>query len=453
MRAWLPLLATLVFASPVVAQPMASGALPPGHPPVAPSDAPAHPPAPGGELPAGHPPVGAASPGAAGAGEPAPTPDSTLPARDLPAGTIEARIVDQNDRPVAGADVRLGVLKQTVAEGERRSHRTGKTGPDGMIRFDGLEIGSDFSYRVSVKSDPAEYASDPFNLGREAGQRVLLHVYPVTSDVSRTLVGMRGILVVEPRDDVFQFQVMFRVFNMGRITWVPADIAIDLPEGAKGFNVPEAMTDARFVNEGEQARLLGTYAPGEHDVSFSFQVPNDHDENVEFRLSLPPHVAELRVIAEAARGMGLSVQGFDAAESASAAGGQRVLVTSRRLRQGEPQMSSVTIRLSGVPTPGPGRWIAALLAAFGVLAGVAIALTSPKQASTRGSERDVEQARELLLEELVALEKAHRAGEIGPASYERVRRELLDSVARLDSEKTTDRARQKSTGLTAVAEP
>jgi hypothetical protein len=431
---------------------MASGTLPPGHPPGAPTGAPAHPPAPGGELPAGHPPVGPGPAGSAGPQDPAPTPDSTLPANDLPAGTIEAKIVDQNDRPIAGADVRLGVLKQTVAEGERRSHRSGKTNPDGMIRFDGLEIGSDFSYRVSVKSDPAEYASDPFNLGREVGQRVLLHVYPVTHDVSRTLVGMRGILVVEPRDDVFQFQAMFRVFNMGRITWVPTDISIDLPEGAKGFNVPESMTDTRFVNEGDQARLLGTFAPGEHDVSFSFQVPNDHDENVEFRLSLPPHVAEVRVIAEAARGMGLSVQGFDPAESANAPGGQRVLVTSRRLRQGEPEMSAVTIRLSGVPTPGPGRWIAAVLAALGVLAGLAVALSSSKEASSRSSEQDVEQARELLLEELVALEKAHRAGEIGPASYERLRRELLDSVARLDGEKTARSARQKPTAWAAAAE-
>lgn len=404
------------------------------------------------ELPAGHPPVGAAraAPAPHAAADPhaaAPTPDSTLPAKDLPRGTVEARIVDAQDRPLPGTEVRLGILRQSVAEGEERSHLTATSGPDGTVRFSGLQTGSEHSYRITVVKPPAEYASDPFTLG-DSGQRVLLHVYPVTADVNTTLVGMRGFVVVEPRDDVFQFQVMFRVFNMGRVTWVPQDVTLGLPPGWKAFNAQESMTDARVVSAGDRVKLVGTYSPGEHEVSFSFQVPNEHDESAEFQLDLPPHVAELRVIAEASRGMQLDVEGFDRAEPSTAQGGQRVLVAGRRLRAGEPELRDLTLRLSGIPTPGPGRWIAALIAALAVAAGLATALSRDGSAKRTPAERDRAQARDLLLSELVALEKAHAAGDVGPRTYESTRRLLLDAVARLEAQRPPRPAKRKSTALT-----
>jgi hypothetical protein len=405
-------------------------------------------PGPTGPMPPGHPPVGPSMgpPGVAGEGEGAGFPDATMPAGDLAAGTIEARIVDEREQPLAGVEVRLGILRQTVAEGEERTHRTATTSADGVVRFERLETGSDHTYRVTVRREPAEYASEPFSLTRETGQRVLLHVYPATSDISQATVGIRGIVVVEPRDDVFQFQVMFRFFNMGRITWVPNEVTIALPKGWKAFTPQESMTDARFVAEDDRLKLLGTFSPGEQDVSFTFQVPNDHDEDVEFRLGMPPHVAELRVIAEAARGMGLEVAGFDPAQTSPSPGGQRVLVTARRLRAGEPPLRELALRLTGVPSPGPGRYIAAALAALAALIGLAAAVGRPEH-DRRALERDTEQARSLLLSELVALEKAHRAGEVGPRTYESTRQTLLDALARLEAQLPAKKTRRKSTAL------
>jgi hypothetical protein len=40
-------------------------------------------------------------------------------------------------------------------------------------------------------------------------------------------------------------------------------------------------------------------------------------------------------------------------------------------------------------------------------------------------------AREALLEDLAGLERAHAAGEVGPRTYERARRELIDALARV----------------------
>jgi hypothetical protein len=46
-------------------------------------------------------------------------------------------------------------------------------------------------------------------------------------------------------------------------------------------------------------------------------------------------------------------------------------------------------------------------------------------------DRDMKAAREALLEELAGLDRAHVAGVVGPRTYERARRELLDALARL----------------------
>jgi hypothetical protein len=87
------------------------------------------------EMPQGHPPV---SPhGAVGASpQPERTPNSEEPAGDLAPGTVEVTLLDASDEPLAGMEVRLGILFQKIAEGESRSSKLAKTGPDGRARFE-----------------------------------------------------------------------------------------------------------------------------------------------------------------------------------------------------------------------------------------------------------------------------------------------------------------------------
>lgn len=421
-------------------------ALPPGHPPVGPGPAPE---APSGDLPPGHPPIAAPGADAAGAANPhgSTTADSSQPDPDLPPGTIVAQIVNAAGQPIAGREVRLGVLRQSVAEGESRSFQSAVSSETGEVRFAGLQTETAFSYRVTLKEGEAEYASPPFNLRPEAGQRVLLHIYPVTTELRGTMVGMRGIVVVETRDDVFQLEMMLRIFNVGRTTWVPKDVSFALPEGTKGFVANETMTDVRVKLDGERnVQLLGTYTPGQHDVTFRFQVPNNHTERREISFDLPPRVAELRIIAAAAPGMSMSVPGFEAAEPSVGNNGERMLVTGRQLRPGDPELEAVTIQLSGIPTPGPGRWIAAALALLAALGGLAGYLRrSPVNGGSALPAQDAAAARSRLLDELVDVERAHRQGEIGPKTYERARRALVDALTRLEADKPSKSISSRST--------
>ncbi|HYJ11510.1 MAG TPA: hypothetical protein VEX18_20955 [Polyangiaceae bacterium] len=395
---------------------------------VAPGSALAQQSAPAAPMPAGHPPVT----GGTGAAPAAPEQDAVMPSPEVPPGTILVRLVDHQGNPLKDHELKLRIVFQKISEGEQRKEQAAKTDAQGVARFTGLASSSDFSYRVAARSGPAEYLSDLIQLKPEMGVMSLLHVYPVTRNIEQASIGSRGFIYVETRDDVFQFEVLFRVFNMGGITWVPEVAQMRLPAGFKAFKAGEAMSDVRFEEApGTGVRLKGTVSPGQHNVSFRFQVPRDEESSASFRFGLLPHVAEIRVIAEAAPSMELDVDGFERPQ-VDVSNGQRVLVTRHVTKRGEPTLETFEVSLAGIPTPGPGRWIAVLIAAglaalgFGVLRGFV-----GKEAQAVLRERDAERARQLLLDELVDLTRARREGRIGDGTFETARATLVAALSRI----------------------
>jgi len=396
-------------------------------------------------LPAGHPDTGNAAPQA----------DVNEANPSLAPGTISATIVSDRGIPLAGRQVRLGIMFQKIAEGESRSEKFAQTDAQGNVEFTGLTRGSDHAYRVTLQAGSANYQTSPFNLKQDMGQRVVLHVFPATSETERVPFGMRGYLYVETRDDVFQFEAMFRVFNVGQVSWVPSDVVVKLPKDFKAFKAQEGMTDVRFEQvEGVGARLKGTFPPGQAEASFRFQVPKSSDDSLTFRMSLPPHVAEMRVIAEASSTMNLAVDGFQPPVATANQNGQRVLVSVKQLRDRNEELREFTATLSGIPTPGPGRWfalaIAGCMATFGVFAARG---AFDDAASGKDVAADKKRARELLLGELLALEAAQREQRIGPRSYQQSRIALIDAVARLGLPPAPGPARKKGKIMTLRKRP
>jgi hypothetical protein len=395
-------------------------------------------------MPAGHPAVG----GTAATG--APEQDAVVAAPDLQPGTIGVKLVNAAGEPLANVEVTLGIQFQKIAEGEQRTERRAKTDANGAATFTGLATGSDFSYRVAARSGPAEYSSDPIQLKPDMGMRSFLHVYPVTRNPAEAAVGGIGYVYVETRDDVFQFEVLFRYGNRSQVTWVPENARMSLPSGFKAFKAGEAMTDVGFEEEpGRGVKLKGTFAPGQQSASFRFQVPRHEESSATFEFGTLPHVAELRFIAEAAPGMEIDVDGWEKPQSDVSQTGQRVLVTRRVAVRGEAAgLGGFTASLAGIPTPGPGRWIAVLVAAALAALGVA-AFGGKVGAETQADlqERDAERARRVLLDELVALTRARREERIGPSTYESARRALVEALARIVSANPGLGKKAKKTGL------
>ncbi len=384
------------------------------------------------QLPPGHPPTQSSEPAPAqnphaGAvpGMFEPPPDAETEDAELPAGTILVELRDADDHPLPRTPISLGVLHQSVAKGESRAHKAAVSDDRGFARFDSLETGSGIAYRVTVPRDAATFAALPFQLSAAKGMHVVLHVYPVTRDINKALVVMQTIVFLELKDDRVQVEEALSVFNLGRVTWVPDGVVMTLPKTFTALSSGQQMSDQGVDSvEGQGARLRGTYPPGRHDLEFRWQLPYAGEESVKVDVGLPPHVAVMRVMALASHGMKLSVEDLPAAENRTDAQGQHILVTEKQLHRDDTPVAELHVTLSDLPTPGPGRLVATCIAAFGVLAGLGLAFGSNGAAPRAGKS-----ARAILLAEIEDIERARQAGQLGPKTYERARREIVDRIA------------------------
>ena len=378
-----------------------------------------------------HDPHGAANPhagdphaGGARGGMFEPPEDGSIEDPSLPVGSIAVHVADPDGRPMARTEVTLGIMYNSVAKGESRKRVTATTDEMGRARFDKLDTGSGVAYRAMVLRDGATFSAPPFQLGAKSGTRAVLHVYPVVSDIEQTLVVAQAILYTEVKDDRVQIQQAFKVYNFGKTAWVPNDLVVPLPPKFTAFTSQQGMTDVGIdAVPGKGAKLRGTFAPGQHVVEFRWQLPYSGESEVHFDVGMPPHMAAARVMAPASRDMTLDVPGFPAPQPQADQGGQRVLITELQLKREDKAMRSISVAIRGLPTTGPGRWIATLLAAGGLAFGIVLGAKKPAP-----PDRKKERAR--LLADLEALERAHAAGDIGPKTYERARRELVDEIAR-----------------------
>ncbi len=423
------------------------GALPPGHPPTG-EMPPGHPPT--GEMPPGHPPTGDLPPGHPSTNTPPENPhggsgstakrsqlfeappDTAEDDPSLPVGTIVLSVKDASEQPLANTDVGLGILHNTVAAGESSERRNGTTDAEGNIRWDGLPHGSSTSYRATVLKGVAKFGTDPFAIGDRAGKRVVLHVYTASNDIDDTLIGVQGVVYLALRESSILAQNVFAVYNLGRVAWVPDNTTIALPEGYKTFNRPDSMDGVGIDEVNGKGLLRGTIGPGQHEIEYTFSIPLDQTEKQSITLALPPHVAQMRVMVESTKSMGADVKGFPAPRKTKNRDGKRVLVTEKMVSRESGGLDTIEITLNGLPTAGPGRWISALLGLSAIGAGFAyVASRRGNKTSDEETRRDLVDARDALLREIVSLEKAHRSGEIGPKTYERLRGALLLALERL----------------------
>ncbi len=398
-------LAILLASSSAFAQ------APPGHPPV-PEDADDE------EQPHAAPHGGAATPMAQ-----VPE-DSANEDPSLPKGAIRIQILDAENKPIPSTDVTLGIVYNSVAKGESRKRVTAKTDAQGFARWSDLDAGAGVAYRPMVLVEGATFSAPPFQLPLKNGIRATLHVFPIEHDIDKTLVVTQSILYAEVKDDRLQVQQAFKIYNFGKNAWLPNDVVIPLPPEFTAFASQQGMTDVGVdAVQKKGVRLRGTITPGQHVVEFKWQLPYSGESDLMFDIGMTPHMAASRVIVPASRHMGLEVEGFPTPQQTTDGMGQRALVTEKQMRRDEKALATTRIHISGLPTEGPGKYLATLLAAGVVALGIVASSKKPPK-----PDASIERAR--LLADLEAIERAKASGDVGPKTYERTRRELLDAVAR-----------------------
>ncbi len=401
----------------------AAGALPPGHVPTGGS---------AGAMPPGHPAAGAAASGSMGRLQQVLRPPSSpvaVESDEVPVGAIRVTVVDESGQPVADQAVDVGAL----ASGERSRHNA-RTDRDGVALFTDLPTGTAQHYRVNVPYLGATYSTMPFALTTEHGHAVRVVRHPVTQDDAYVFFHIFRV-VVEQRGERMHVIHQGELTNAGESTYVfPASgLRAALPEGALAFQFQRVITDQRVEElDGQHAYVIrGSLPPGTVRLAWAYDVPvagGDLDIPVE----IPLRFFGIQVIAEALPELGVSIRGLPAAQrldtqgnpcTSSLAAAGCAWVTQMQRGPDDPPIHHLTIHLTGIPGPGPVRWVAVVFAGLFLLIGALWFITSAG-ARTAASSR-----REELEAEAEALKEEFEQGEIGPEYFARRRAEIVRELA------------------------
>ncbi len=359
----------------------------------------------------------------------APPEDTAEEDAKLPPGTLMGVVLDENEKPLPNMPITIGVVKNSVAKGESREHLIRTTDANGLLRIDNLERDSTTAYRITALREGATYAAPPFRLPEKAGVRFSLHVYPATKNLDESAVVMQAFTVVEIKDDRIQISQLYGVWNFGKSAWL-ANITIPFPKGFTAFTADQGMTDLGMdLVEGVGAHMRGTVAPGQHQLEFRWQLPYDEQTEIAIDAPLPPHLAAAKVIVPASLQMKVKVDGFDDPKIRTGNDGQRAYQTERTFRREEKPVDMVRVHLTDLPQTSVNKSVRIGLASVSLLSvayGVGF-LATRKRDDRSKAETEAQRAR--LLEELGDLEDAKERGDVGPKTYERERRELIDAIA------------------------
>jgi hypothetical protein len=350
---------------------------------------------------------------------------SAEPSTQLAVGSVRVHVLDANERAVAGAELQLGTMAQETG----RTSVTGRTGGDGSYVFEKLATGDRQAYRVNVLYQGAKYSSMPFRLPVDRGYEVVIRRLETTRD-GRDLVLYIGATSIELKDERLKVVQQARLINIGAKTYVFPENGqlVPLPADALAFQSEDVMTDQHLrEDKGKGVRISGSIPPGEATLSWGFDVPRA-ESNADFAFALPWVTFAYRVLADAAPGMKMTVDGLPAPELHED-NGRKFYVTEVVKRVGEEPLRAVNIHLRGIPGPGPLRFVAVGLALMVLAIGVFISRRAGLPSRSAPSLQALAQQRERLLARAAELETERARGEIGPDFHASALGQLEDELA------------------------
>ncbi len=357
----------------------------------------------------------------------------------MPPGTIGIVVRDADGKAVPNLAVTLKITRESIEKGNQHSELETKTNRDGYAGFVDRDTASSYLYEVITHNADAVISSGEFRLDRAQGRIIGLHYYPTTSRIEDAFVFSRVLYVVQPRDDVFQIQALYRLENTNPIIWTPDDFLIRLPPRAQAFQPGNVTGDLRLSSDSGAIHIDGSFGPGQHEIAYNFQLPNDGDTTVNLELPEVPHMVDAKVILEASPQMTLQVSGLEAATETRGNDGQRALMTIKDwLRSPGQPPERLVATITGLPTKGNGPIVASAIAGVIALLGIASAASNRARRGDGVAGTDRARARQLLLDELVLVERAYRDETIGKKTYEQARRTLIDALARIEAGDAVD---------------
>jgi hypothetical protein len=283
----------------------------------------------------------------------APVPDDVADDPSLPVGTVRVSVVDADGEPIARAPVAFEtVIVRAPSNGlDVIAKDTAFADEKGTATFRKVNAGGDHRHVASTQRGDGTFGVEPFSLSAKSGKRVTLHAYETVRDLEHTLVAMQTLTALQIRADTIEVAVLYRIYNLGRVAWVPADVRVAFPPGVTGFLASDLGLPVRTDDiTGTGFTLAGTVAPGQHELEYRYQIPRDRSGAQRLVLEQPPRVAHARVILSASgRAAHLAVAGFPAATTTTAKSGAPFLTTERTGVRAEGGVKRLDITLAGDP--------------------------------------------------------------------------------------------------------
>ncbi|HEY1353713.1 MAG TPA: carboxypeptidase-like regulatory domain-containing protein [Ktedonobacteraceae bacterium] len=360
------------------------------------------------------------------------------------AGHISGQLLDgsRQNAPVANQSVTLQLAQGQTA----RDLLSLTTDAQGRYAFGGLQSGASGQYALYTLYQGAQYVSDLIDLGKEPVQRVNLTVYDATTVSTNLAVVQASILLEKPDARSGRLTVSEDVFfeNLGLTTYVgrldashgrPDALLFSLPPGARFLALAAGFDGYNTIQVDSGFASNAAVPPGTSEFSFSFQVPYS---GTAYRFLYQAVYPTLSLALLTPTNLLTTPQGLNSQGPTNTKTGTYQLFLAKTLSV----HSRVGVQLAGLPALRtqlpPSAFNASLLWLVGLLCvllllsgGAGYAYVVRKGRAARGVvQRGAPVARrDVLLRELLELDKAYEAGRLNRAVY-RERRERIKARLR-----------------------
>jgi hypothetical protein len=313
----------------------------------------------------------------------------------------------------------------------------------GITRFEGISFQEGKTLSVAVDYEGVPHASSLFRLANDAGKRVRIQLFPLTTDMDRAQVGVRTFLLLEPRDHNIAVEQLFQFSNLSQETFRMTGIPIRLPAKAKGMTISPGQLSFKEV-PGNGVILEGIVPPGVVESTLQYQLPYPNTNSLSLEFGMPPRVADLRIMAAFGPGLQMSVPELPRPKASFDEKGRRILVIQHTLQPSDDQVETLVVGIDGLPAKGHYRWIAMLFTFLLMAGGLVSSLIAPKHSPQ--SRHDLEEKRKSILKNVGQIEEERARRALSEATYLEQRdvllrdlAEILEKIAKLPGDKDGDK--------------
>ena len=338
----------------------------------------------------------------------------------LPVGTLEVRLRDEADAPIANHQVLLGMVNKQGEVDVRR----GTSDAAGLARFTGLPAGKATGYAAVIEWHGLRLNTSPFAMPEVGGAHAEIRALARTNDPSVVTIGANARIVVQMSEDRLQILEFLPLENTSDRMFDPGPGALEIPLPT-GFNGAQPQENDRKieVRPDHGMAVHGPIVPKRsqlgvgdtertaNEVVFGF-VLKYYGDSFDYAQPMPNGIGPAMLVTDQKiAGLTASGPGVGAREE-RVLGGHKYWVMPLAA---VPAGGTLRFTLSGLPsTPGGGRIASGVLSMLLIGATIVWGRKSRGRASGKGSSTADEKTRliakrEALYGELVALERTARA--------------------------------------------